>query len=259
LLEVSYFGATTTNCFTAYDGNGNVAALINAADGTLAANYEYGPFGEVIRATGPLARVNPIRFSTKYQDDESDMLYYGFRYYKPSTGTWPNRDPLEELGFKLVCLNRNSSTDIISEQLLSTGLSLLQRKDWLSLLQWLLQLSTLQELGIKPYEKNSAINMISGKEANDYYFNSNDAIYKIDDKGLKPFWLPFYYRCPATWCSGYVCSGVFNPVSLPKAPPILIACLYPTMLVMNSGCAWKNFAEFKVGCKAAQDCFTKWW
>jgi len=31
------------------------------------------------------------------------------------------------------------------------------------------------------------------------------------------------------------------------------------MLVMNSGCAWKNFAEFKVGCKAAQDCFTKWW
>jgi len=259
LLEVSYYGATTTNCVPAYDGNGNVAALINAADGTLAANYEYGPFGEVIRATGPLARVNPIRFSTKYQDDESDLLYYGYRYYKPSTGTWPNRDPLEELGFKLVCLNRNSSTDIISEQLLSTGMSLLQRKDWLSLLQWLLQLSTLQELGIKPYEKNSAINVDSGKEANDYIFNSNDAIDKIDDKGLKPFWLPFYYRCPATLCSGYVCSGVFNPVSLPKAPPILIACLYPTMLVMNSGCAWKNFAEFKVGCKAAQDCFTKWW
>ena len=33
-----------------------------------------------------MAKVNPIRFSTKYQDDESDLLYYGYRYYKPSHG-----------------------------------------------------------------------------------------------------------------------------------------------------------------------------
>ncbi len=98
LLEVSYYGISTTNCFVAYDGNGNVAALVNTADGTTLAGYEYGPFGEVIRATGPMARNNPFRFSTKYQDDESDLLYYGYRYYKPSTGTWPNRDPLEEYG-----------------------------------------------------------------------------------------------------------------------------------------------------------------
>ncbi|MGA2248429.1 MAG: RHS repeat-associated core domain-containing protein [Verrucomicrobiota bacterium] len=57
-----------------------------------------GPFGEVIRATGPMAKANPIRFSTKYQDDESDLLYYGYRYYKPSTGTWLNRDPKGEDG-----------------------------------------------------------------------------------------------------------------------------------------------------------------
>ena len=98
LLEVSYYGASTTNCFPAFDGNGNLAALVNAADGTLLANYEYGPFGEVIRSTGPMAKVNPFRFSTKYEDDESDLLYYGYRYYKASTGTWPNRDPLEEDG-----------------------------------------------------------------------------------------------------------------------------------------------------------------
>ena len=67
-------------------------------DGTSVANYEYGPFGEVIRQTGPMAKVNPIRFSTKYQDDESDLLYYGYRYYKPSTGTWLDRDPMEEEG-----------------------------------------------------------------------------------------------------------------------------------------------------------------
>jgi RHS repeat-associated protein len=98
LLAVSYHGTATTNCFPAYDGNGNVAALVNAADGTLVANYEYGPFGEVIRQTGPMAKVNPFRFSTKYQDDESDLLYYGYRYYKPSTGGWLSRDPDEEDG-----------------------------------------------------------------------------------------------------------------------------------------------------------------
>jgi hypothetical protein len=49
-----------------------------------------------------MAKVNPIRFSTKYQDDESDLLYYGYRYYKASTGTWVSRDPLGERGFELV-------------------------------------------------------------------------------------------------------------------------------------------------------------
>jgi RHS repeat-associated protein len=99
LLEVSYYGSYITNCFPASDGNGNVAALVNAANGTVAAIYEYGPFGEVIRATGTMAKVNPFRFSTKYQDDETDFLYYGFRYYNPCTGRWINRDPMEERGW----------------------------------------------------------------------------------------------------------------------------------------------------------------
>jgi RHS repeat-associated protein len=84
--------------FVACDGNGNVAALVNAADGQVSANYEYGPFGELLRATGPVAKANPFRFSTKYQDDETDQLYYGYRFYNPSTGRWPNRDPIEEWG-----------------------------------------------------------------------------------------------------------------------------------------------------------------
>jgi YD repeat-containing protein len=79
-------GANAGTYFYSYDGNGNVAALVNAADGAVVARYEYGPFGEVIRATGPLAKENPFRFSTKYQDDETDLLYYGYRYYNASTG-----------------------------------------------------------------------------------------------------------------------------------------------------------------------------
>jgi RHS repeat-associated protein len=87
-----------TRNFVGYDGNGNVAVLVNAADGKESARYEYGPFGELLRATGPMALANPFRFSTKYQDDETDQLYYGYRFYNPTVGRWPSRDPIEERG-----------------------------------------------------------------------------------------------------------------------------------------------------------------
>ena len=98
LLEVVYKGAQTTNCFVAFDGNGNVLALADAGSTNILAQYEYGPFGEVIRATGPMAKANPFRFSTKYQDDETDLLYYGGRYLKTTTGGWLSRDPIDEPG-----------------------------------------------------------------------------------------------------------------------------------------------------------------
>jgi RHS repeat-associated protein len=79
--------------FAAYDGNGNVMALVNAADKSLAARYEYSPFGELLRTSGQYAHLNPIRFSSKYNDEESSLIYYGYRYYNPATGKWLNRDP----------------------------------------------------------------------------------------------------------------------------------------------------------------------
>ncbi len=45
-----------------------------------------------------MAKANPFRFSTKYQDDETELLYYGYRYYSASTGRWISRDPIEEEG-----------------------------------------------------------------------------------------------------------------------------------------------------------------
>jgi RHS repeat-associated protein len=100
--------------FVAYDGNGNVSALVNAANGATVANYEYGPFGELIRATGPMAKLNPFRFSTKYYDDETDLIYYGYRYYKPSTGTWLCKDPIGERGGpNLYGFLKNDSVDAI--------------------------------------------------------------------------------------------------------------------------------------------------
>jgi RHS repeat-associated protein len=56
-----------------------------------------GPFGEVINSD-PGSVSNPFRFSTKYQDTETGLLYYGYRYYAPSTGRWLSRDPMGERG-----------------------------------------------------------------------------------------------------------------------------------------------------------------
>ncbi len=61
-----YSGANAGTYFYCYDGNGNVTALVNAANGSIAEQCEYGAFGELIRATGPLALINPFFFSTKY-------------------------------------------------------------------------------------------------------------------------------------------------------------------------------------------------
>jgi RHS repeat-associated protein len=94
---------TANHCFVGYDGNGNVVVLTLAHSepaGQARAQFEYGPFGEPIRSSGTTTlaandyRGMPFRFSTKYTDQESDLVYYGYRYYNPWTGSWPNRDPL---------------------------------------------------------------------------------------------------------------------------------------------------------------------
>jgi RHS repeat-associated protein len=84
--------------FMAFDGNGNVSAAIHATDGTHSARFEYDPFGGTLSATGGSASLLPFRFSTKYQDVETGLYYYGFRYYHPGAGRWISRDPIEEEG-----------------------------------------------------------------------------------------------------------------------------------------------------------------
>jgi len=85
----------------AYDGNGNVTALMDTVSGKIVARYEYSPFGELIRDDNPGGILNPFKFSTKYTDAETDLLYYGYRFYNPTIGRWINRDLLGELGFEL--------------------------------------------------------------------------------------------------------------------------------------------------------------
>ena len=57
---------------------------------------KYGPFGETIRITGLVAKMNPLRFSTQYADDVTGDLKYLYREYAPGTGRWKSRDPAGE-------------------------------------------------------------------------------------------------------------------------------------------------------------------
>jgi len=95
--DASTLGSNSTHC-VAYDGNGNVTALVDAGSGNETARYEYGPFGDLTQASGLMARANPIRFSSKYHDDATGLIYYGYRYYSPTLQRWLNRDPLGEEG-----------------------------------------------------------------------------------------------------------------------------------------------------------------
>ncbi len=61
-------------------------------------SYTYDAFGRTVAATGPLADTFPHRFSTKYFDPETDLYYYGYRYYSPTLMRRLNRDPIGEKG-----------------------------------------------------------------------------------------------------------------------------------------------------------------
>ena len=80
-----------------YDNNGNVTHYCNA-NGAVVASYAYDAFGKTVTQSGPLSGFFRHRFSTKYHDSETDLYYYGYRFYAPSLMRWLNRDPIGEVG-----------------------------------------------------------------------------------------------------------------------------------------------------------------
>jgi RHS repeat-associated protein len=67
---------------------------------------------------------NAYRFSTKYADDETGLVYYGYRYYEPVTGRWVNRDPIGERGgvnlYGMVGNHPNASVDPLGQREFAT-------------------------------------------------------------------------------------------------------------------------------------------
>lgn len=94
-LVLIYEAASGESYYPIYDPQHNIIGLIEADSGKVAARYEYGPFGEIIRVSGDaIAKEQPFGFSTKYTDRESSLVYYGYRYYQLNFARWLSRDPL---------------------------------------------------------------------------------------------------------------------------------------------------------------------
>ena len=94
--------------FPCYDANGNVTEYVSES-GAVVASYVYDAFGNALSATGPMAGAFSHRFSAKYLDPDTDLYYYGYRFYAPQLGRGINRDPIEEEGsVNLFCFVQNS-------------------------------------------------------------------------------------------------------------------------------------------------------
>ncbi len=114
LTDLTAHSSQPSTNFPAFDGNGNVVGLVRASDGALTAKYDYNAFGETVLTEGALAASNPFRFSTKYTDNETGQVYYGYRCYSPTTGRWLSRDTIGERGGGNIYLfTQNSATDRI--------------------------------------------------------------------------------------------------------------------------------------------------
>ena len=85
-----------------YELNGNVGQSVETTTGTdygtIAAKYEYDPYGKRINTASPGEYDQPYRFSTKPVDDETGLGCWGYRYYSYDLGRWVSRDPIGERG-----------------------------------------------------------------------------------------------------------------------------------------------------------------
>lgn len=83
-----------------YDGNGNTVGWLVLSNGVPGVGYsrikDYDPFGNRIVSEGGMSP--PVGFSTKYEDIETGLYYFGHRFYDPEAGRWLSRDPIEESG-----------------------------------------------------------------------------------------------------------------------------------------------------------------
>ena len=104
LIAVSIDGSFFIPC---YDHNGNIVCYVSES-GTIAAQYVYDPYCNIVERYGSNPSLFNFGFSTKYYDREVDLVGYQYRFLRPSLGRWLNRDPIEERGGENLyafCLN----------------------------------------------------------------------------------------------------------------------------------------------------------
>lgn len=85
-------GSSVTGLYRVTTNSSNVYTLEKMA------TYTYGPFGETksIEGRNGQGTLFPFRYSTKFTDDETGLVWYGYRYFAPGLGRWISRDPIGE-------------------------------------------------------------------------------------------------------------------------------------------------------------------
>jgi RHS repeat-associated protein len=63
---------------------------------TIAAALDFDPYGRSLGAVS--SAVPAFAFQGKYQDAETGLVYFGFRWYDPATAKWLSSDPIQEAG-----------------------------------------------------------------------------------------------------------------------------------------------------------------
>lgn len=94
LTDVTVPGSTNASDrqsqFYHYDGLGSTANLTNES-GNLQISYQYDAWGNIRTQVGQ--SVNPKQYTGHYFDSETDLHYFGARYYDADTGLFISQDP----------------------------------------------------------------------------------------------------------------------------------------------------------------------
>ena len=81
-------------CIPITDAHNNIRKLINPDTKTIAQVYNYDPFREI---ASPKDALTNYRFASKHTDPETNLIYFGQRYYDPDQLRWITPDPLGRL------------------------------------------------------------------------------------------------------------------------------------------------------------------
>ena len=212
--------------FAAYDANGNVTDYLSA-DGTIAAHYEYSPFGEIVVQSGDMADSFTHRFSTKPWCGVTGLSEYLFRKYGPGMGRWLSRDPLEEsVGLALYWFVRNqavSDCDVLG--LCECGDCEIKIKTQGSITAWDAQIVVgfNSTAGINPKELIAEITkLIKGKAINEALKHLAPALMKGTSQlfgsvsaglsDLKAFWSPQLRFARKTDYDIHHCEGTYGGI-----------------------------------------------
>ena len=68
------------------------------ADGSTGASYAYDAWGNILRMSGTLAELNPLRYRGYVYDQETGFYYLQSRYYDPAVGRFINADSYASTG-----------------------------------------------------------------------------------------------------------------------------------------------------------------